>query len=65
MTKRRRIVHEKTSKTGGPSEYAVVVGERFIVSATGQGFTLAELRTAVNGLDLGKLEAMKDVGVQK
>jgi hypothetical protein len=36
-----------------------------MVSATGQGVDLNTLKAAVAGLDLGKLESMKDVGVQK
>jgi hypothetical protein len=60
-----RLVHEKASKRGGSNEFAVVLGDRFVVSATGRGVNLGELKTAVSGLDLGKLESMKDVGVQK
>jgi Yip1 domain len=59
-----RLVHEKVSKGGGSNEFAVVLGDRFIVSATGN-VDLAALKSAVSGLDLGKLESMKDVGVQK
>jgi len=44
-----RLVHERQSKTGGTNEFAVVLGDRFVVG----------------GLDLRKLESMKDVGVQK
>jgi hypothetical protein len=60
-----RLVHEKVSKRGGTNEFAVVLGDRFVVSATGRGVELGELKAAVGGLDLGKLESMKDVGVQK
>lgn len=60
-----RIVHQKMSKTGGTHEYNVVVGDRFIVSAEGDGIDLDALRNAVSALDLGKLEAMKNVGVKK
>jgi hypothetical protein len=60
-----RLVHEKVSKRGGNNEFAVVLGDRFVVSATGSGVGLGELKAAVGGLDLGKLESMKDVGVQK
>jgi len=61
-----RMVHEKGSKrTGGRNEVSVVLGGRFIVSAKGHGIDLATLKTAIAGLDLAKLEAMKDVGVQK
>jgi hypothetical protein len=60
-----RLMHEKVSKTGGSNEFAVVLGERFVVAATGRGLNLDQLRTAVTSLDLGRLEAMKDVGVEK
>ena len=60
-----RLVHEKVSKRGGTNEFAVVLGDRFVVSATGAGVDLGELKAAVGGLDLGQLESMKDVGVQK
>ncbi len=61
-----RLVHEKGSKhPGGGNEFTVVLGQRFIVSAKGRGVDLAALKTAVSSLELGKLEGMKDVGVQR
>jgi len=60
-----RLVHEKTSKRGGANEFGVVLGDRFVVSATGNGVDLNDLRAAVMRLDLGKLESMKNVGVQQ
>ena len=61
-----RLTHEKGSKRpGGSNEFTVVLGERFIVAARGTGVELPELKSAVAGLDLGKLEALKSVGVQK
>ena len=59
-----RLVHERSGKDGR-SEYDVVLGERFIVSAKGSGVDLNTLKSAVASLDLGKLESMKNVGVQK
>ena len=59
-----RLVHERMSKTGGSNEFGIVLGERFMVSATGT-VDLNTLKAAVQGLDLAKLESMKDVGVQK
>ena len=58
------VYHEKTRKDGA-SEFTVVLGERFIVSAKGRGVDLNTLKSAVGSLDLKKLESMKDVGVQK
>ena len=60
-----RIVHQRMSKTGGRHEYNVVIGDRFIVTAEGDGIDFDALRIAVSGLDLQKLEAMKSMGVAK
>lgn len=61
-----RLTHEKGSKRpGGSNEFTVVLGDRFIVAARGSGVELPELKAAVAGLELGKLEALKSVGVQK
>ena len=59
-----RLVHQKVSKTGGTNEFAVVLGDRFVVSATGN-VAIDELKSAVSSIDLAKLEAMKSTGVQK
>lgn len=59
-----RLTHVKSSKTG-QDEFALVIGERFMVSAKSGALDVNALRSAVSGLDLGKLESMKDVGVQK
>ena len=60
-----RLVHERVSKTGGSNEYGIVLGDRFLVTAEGRGVDLATLKSAVSGLDLRKLESMKDMGVQR
>ena len=60
-----RLVHEKISKQSASSEYSIVLGDRFIVSAKSQGVDLPTLRSAVTSLDLAKLESLKDAGVQK
>ena len=60
-----RLVHEKVSKTGGSNEYGIVLGDRFVVNAQGDGVDINALKAAVSGLDLGKIESMKNVGVQK
>ena len=60
-----RLVHERGSKQpGGSSEFTTVLGDRFVVSAKGRGVELADLKSAVAGLDLEKLEALKGAGVQ-
>jgi hypothetical protein len=60
-----RLVHERASKKGGTNEFAIVLGERFIVSSKGNGVSVDELKAAMSSLDLAKLEVMKDAGVQK
>jgi hypothetical protein len=53
-----RVVHEEVDKRGGHNQYTVVVADRFVVSAQGNA-DIGALKSAVNGLDLGKLEALK------
>jgi hypothetical protein len=61
-----RLVHEKVSKAGGgTAEYAIVLGDRFVVAATGHGVGLDDLKAAVSSINMSRLESMKDVGVQK
>jgi hypothetical protein len=59
-----RFVHEKISKNGGDNQFGIVLGDRFIVEATGN-VAPDQLRAGLDSLDLGKLEAMKGSGVQK
>jgi hypothetical protein len=60
-----RLVHERISKTGGTNEFGMVLGDRFMVSASGNGLGIDELKAALAGLDLARLESLKDAGVQK
>jgi hypothetical protein len=60
-----RLVHERLSKTGGSNEFSLVIGDRFVVSAKGNGVSLEQLKSAVSSLDLGRLESMKEAGVQR
>jgi hypothetical protein len=59
-----RPVHEAFQKNGSSGEYSTLVGQRFLVQATGSKVDMATLQNAVNGIDLGKLESMKNVGVK-
>jgi hypothetical protein len=54
-----RLVHEEVDKRGGNNKYTVVLNERFVVSAEGNGVDINTLKSAVNTLDLRKLEALK------
>lgn len=53
-----RVVHEEVDKRGGHNQYTLVLANRFVVSAQGNA-DIATLKSAVNGLDLGKLEGLK------
>lgn len=54
-----RMVHEEVSKKGGQNQYTVVLADRFVVNAEGEGVDINTLKSAVNSLDLGKLESLK------
>jgi Yip1 domain len=60
-----RLVHEKMAKHGGDNEFSIVLGDRFIVSASSRGVPFNDLKAAVSGLKLAALESLKDAGVQK
>ena len=57
-----RMTHEKSSRNGA-NEFAIVIGERFMVSARSRGLDVNALKAAVSGLELQKLESMKGQGV--
>jgi hypothetical protein len=59
-----RLTHVKRSRSGD-DEFAVVIAERFMVSARSSALDVDALKAAVSGLDLAKLESMKDAGVKK
>jgi hypothetical protein len=60
-----RLTHQKVSKTGGTNEYAIVIADRFVVSAKGHGVDINALKSAVASIDLAKLESMKTIGVKQ
>jgi hypothetical protein len=59
-----RWTHERDSRDG-TDEYAVMVGERFMVTARSSDLELGALKSAVGSLNLSGLDALKDSGVQK
>jgi hypothetical protein len=59
-----RLVHEQWDGQDKRGEYAVVVGERFSVKASGAADSIDQLKAAVGGVDLGALEALKTQGVK-
>ena len=54
-----RLVREEISKKGGQNTYSVILHDRFVVEARGQGVDFDTLKSSVASLDLGKLESMK------
>jgi hypothetical protein len=54
-----RLVHERTSKTGGNNEFGVVIAERFMVGAKSRALDVDALKAAVSTLNLAGLEKIK------
>jgi hypothetical protein len=54
-----RLVREEVSKRGGTNHYSVILADRFVVSADGQGVDINTLKSGVGSLDLAKIEALK------
>ncbi len=59
-----RMTHMKSSRSSD-DEFAVVIGERFMVSARSRALDVDALRAGVSQLDLARLESMKDSGARK
>jgi hypothetical protein len=60
-----RLVHEEWDSQSKSGEFGLVLGDRFAVKLTGNADSIDQLKSAVAGMNLGGLEAMKDVGVKK
>ncbi len=58
------LVHEEWDSQSKSGEYSVIVGKRFTVKANGNVDSVDQLKQAVDSIDLGKLESMKDAGVK-
>ena len=54
-----RMVREEISKRGGTNSYSVILADRFVVSGEGRGVDFDAVKSAVNALDLGKIESLK------
>ena len=53
-----RMTTESYDRTAKHGEYSVLVGERFMVHAEGDGLDMDALKSAVAAIDKGKLEAL-------
>jgi len=52
--------YEKYDNEGQYGSIEVLVSGRFMVSVNGNNVSMAEIKSAVDAIDIGKLEAMKD-----
>ena len=59
-----RMLHEEWDNENRQGEYAAVLGERFIVTVSGNADSIDVLKSAMNSLDLSGLEALKNEGVK-
>jgi hypothetical protein len=59
-----RLVHEKWDNSSKSGEFGIVLGDRFTVEASGNG-SIDGLKSALSGIDLAKLESLKDQGVKQ
>ncbi|WP_130619268.1 Yip1 family protein [Dyella amyloliquefaciens] len=62
-TSNGRLVHEAWDNNARNGEYSVVVAQRFAVKASGNPDSIDQLKQAVNGIDLDKLDSLKNEGV--
>ena len=56
---------EKYETDDKEGEIQVIVGKRFMVEVEGRNLDMDEIKSALKKIDLGKLEAMKNKGVEK
>ncbi|MBU6404500.1 MAG: YIP1 family protein [Proteobacteria bacterium] len=55
-----RTVQEQWTSATRTGEYTLIVGDRFMVQAKGQGPDMAALKQAVDAVDLARLQQLKD-----
>jgi hypothetical protein len=60
-----RLIHEEWDTRNKHGEYSIVLGERFSVKVSGHAESIDQIKSAVAGLNLAGLEALKDQGVKK
>lgn len=57
-----RMTQESYDRASKHGEYSVLVGDRFMVEAKGDGVTMDELKAAVGSIDAGRLEGLAKAG---
>lgn len=55
-----RMTFEKLDRDGGHGEYGVLVADRFLVQASGDGVSMTELKAAVGAVNASALEGLAD-----
>ena len=60
-----RLVQEKWDSSTKRGEYSIIVGDRFVVAASGEAADVGVLRSLAEAVDLAGLEKLKDEGVKK
>lgn len=57
-----RMTQESYDRQARSGEYSILVGERFMIHARGDGVTMDELKAAVASVDAGRLEGLAKAG---
>lgn len=60
-----RVVHETWSSRDRSGQFAILIGERFMVEVSGSGTDMERIKASMAGLDLAGLEALRNQGVKK
>jgi hypothetical protein len=58
------MVHERWDNASKEGEYSAVVADRFMVKVEGNGASIDELKSALGGVDVAGLAALKNDGVK-
>jgi hypothetical protein len=56
------MTEESYDRQSRHGEYSVLVGQRFMVQAEGDGVTIDELKAAVGAVDFSRLEGLAKAG---
>jgi hypothetical protein len=59
-----RWFHEEWSKSSQRGEYSAFIADRFVVKAEGEAANFDQIKAVVEGVDLGRLESLKDAGAK-
>jgi hypothetical protein len=59
-----RWLHEEWDSASKHGEYSVFIADRFMVKAEGDAASFEQIKGVVDGIDLARLESLKDSGAQ-